>query len=729
MKQLAFSPASMPHDPVPPAQIEVPPPVILQYWGLARHYLWLILAIIAATVVVGIVLTLLVTPRYTATARIEIQREQDNVTKVEGLQSARDGQSQEFYQTQYSLLNARSLAERVARRLRLAQDEVFVREQGWGGTLFEDKNPSSAELHRREEGAITALLKNVVIAPVRGSALIDLSYVSTSPPLSERIANSWVTEFVSQSMDRRFASTADARHFLEQRLQALRERLERSERDLVGYAQQRNIVRLNETRSPDGRTDTTQTLLGSDIEALNTELVTATARRVEAEGQMDAARGGASTADTIGNAAVNVLRASRAQKASDYADLIERFEPAYLPARALKQQIVTLDQSIAKEEQRVAGASTTAYDAARQRETMLRARLEVLLAKLDSQNQATIQYNIYQRDVDTNRQLYDGLLQRYKEIGVAGVGMNTIAIVDPAVMPTARSSPKLMLNLALALMAGLLFAGMTVFVLENLDEGLRTQQQVTEELGIALLGTIPHALEGDPLALVEDPKSVLSEAYMTLRTNLSFSTDHGFPRSVTITSSVPAEGKSTTSYALARLLARTGKKVLLVDMDLRRPRLAKLLALDATRGVAHYLAGDDDWRGMVQDTGATNLFVLPAGPIPPSAAELLTGARFSHLVEQALSEFDHVVFDGPPLLGIADAVLIAKPVEGVVLVIEADRVPVRAIRASVARLRLANARILGAALTRYRGGRARYGSGYDYDYHYSYGAGDRDTVC
>ena len=705
------------------------PPLLLQYWALARRRLWLILSIIAATVAVGIVLILVVTPRYTATARVEIQRQQNNVTNVEALQSDPDGQSLEFYQTQYSLLNARSLAERVARRLRLAQDATFLRDEKAGGILPTTGPEALSAGAARDRAVADILLAHVGIAPVRGSALVDISYVSTSPALSARIANAWVEEFVNQSMARRFASTSDARHFLEQRLQALRERLEKSERELVAYAQQRNIVRLGETRSGDGRTDTTQTLLSADIGALNAELVNATARRVEAEAQVDAVRGGAASGDTIANPAINTLRASRAQKLSDYSDLTEKFEPAYPQARALKRQIATLDQSIAREEQRVASAATTAYDAARRREDMLRTRLDGLLGRFDSQNRATIQYNIFQREVVTNRQLYDGLLQRYKEIGVAGVGTNNIAIVDPAIAPARPSSPKLMFNLALAALAGVILAALAVFILENVDEGLRSPRQVPDELGIPLLGTIPRVREDDLVAVLNDPKTILSEAYMTLRTNLGFVTDHGFPRSLTVTSSVPAEGKSTTSYALALLLARAGRRVLLVDMDLRRPRLARLLGVAAFRGVSDYLAGDDDWRAMVQATGVENLHVLTAGPIPPSAPELLSSDRLPRLVAQTTGSFDHVIFDGPPLLGIADAILIAQPMEGVVLAIEADRVPLRAIRASIARLHHAQVRIFGATLSNYRDSHAGYGYGYRYDYHYAYGADGGKTAA
>lgn len=731
MKQIAHLPVVPSSAPVL-SEGERGPPIVLQYWEIARRYLWLILSIIGVALIAGIAITLLVTPRYTATARIEIQREQANVSNVQALQPEQNAQNQEFYQTQYSLLNARSLAERVAKKLQLAQNQQFLETHHLKGNLFSSTNKkalSREELGARKDQVVDALLRDISVGPVRGSALVDVSYTSPAPALAARIANTWVEEFVSQSMDRRFASTADARHFLESRLQSLRERLEQSERDLVAYAEQRNIVPLAERRSEDGRTSTTRTLLGADIEGLNAELVDATARRVEAEGKMDAVRAGGSNNDTISNVAINTLRANRAEKAAQYADLMVRFDPEYPQARALQQQIAKLDQAIAKEERRVLSATATNYNAAREREDGLRARLDHLLGKLQGQNRATIQYNIYQREVDTNRQLYDGLLQRYKEIGAVGVGTNNISIVDDAIVPKIRSSPKLALNLALALLAGIILAAATVFVLENLDEGLRSPQQVSELLGIPLLGTIPSSQKDEPLEMLEDPKSVLNEAYMTLHTNLGFVSDHGFPRSMAFTSSVSSEGKSTSSYALARLLARAGKTVVLVDVDLRRPRLAKLLEIKAAKGISNYLAGDDDWRNMIQATGLERLSLFPAGPIPPSAPELLHGPRLGNLVQELLKNFDHVIFDSPPLLGLADAPLIAGTVEGVALVIEAQRVPIRAIRASVQRLQSVNARIFGAVLTRYRASLMSYGYGYDYNNFYSYEADQRASAA
>jgi len=703
-------------------------PLVLHYWGIARRHMWLILGFVAAALVLGAIVTLLTTPQYTAQARIEIQRQQANVTNVEGLEPEQTGQNLEFYQTQYSLLKARSLADRVSRNLRLARDVEFLDAHGidHGSSLLSPNSKSNlnpSELRAREVAVVNALLEAIEITPVRGSALVDVSYTSASPSISAKISNVWIDEFVRQNIDRRFASTSDARQFLETRLADLRDRLEKSERDLVNYAEAQGIVRLAETQSSDGRTSTAQTLVGSNLDSLNRELVAATAQRVAAEGHRDAARLSRSNSDTISNSAVNQLRQRRAEMSAEYAQMMEQFEPAYPPARALQQQIAALDRSIIEEERRVLDAGSAAYDAALYRENMLKSKVQELLGKLDRQNRATIQYNIYQREVDTNRELYNGLLQRYKEIGVAGVGVNNVAVVDAATIPSVPSSPNLMINLAIALIIGLASAIAAVLVLENLDEGIRQPQQVVEKLGVPLLGTTPHIEGEEPREVVRDPKSIISEAYMTVRTNLSFATDHGVPRAFSVTSSAPAEGKSTTSFALALMLSRVGKKVLLVDIDLRLPALAKALRLSNEHGMSNYLSGSDNWRAMVQATDLPNLSFLGSGPVPPSAPELLSSGRLSAFIEDALQHYDHVVFDSAPMLGLSDAALVGRAVEGVVFAIEYNRVPIRSLTSSLEWLHDAQIRVFGAVVTKYKSEKSGYGYGYDYVYQYEYGNG------
>ena len=705
-------------------------PLLAQYLHIIRRRKWLILAVLGLSIMAAFVLTLLLTPKYTATTRVEISRQQKNVTNVQGVESDQAGRDLEFYQTQYSLLQAESLAERVMRRLRLDTSTSFWQAHGIDpdrDSLFKSAPAPVAGLSQqqrnsRRDAVVQILLANVDISPIRGSSLVDISYTSASPDLSARIANAWAEEFIAQNVQRRYDSTADARAFLEQRLNEVRTRMEQSERDLVNYASQRNIIPLQTTANPQGRTSQDRTLVTDSLEALNRALVEATADRVQAQARVHHADANPAA---LTNPAIAALREQRAQAAADYARLMVQFEPSYPAARARQQQIQEFDRSIAREEARVRNVASEDYAAAAARENDLRQRVEGLSNTYNQQRRDSIQYNIFQRDVDTNRELYDGLLQRYREIGVAGVSANNIAIIDAARPPTKPSSPHMVLNLLLASLAGLGLAIGAVFVVEQVDEGLHEPTRVQEMLGIPLLGSVPKA--GEDLVISEelnDPKSLLSEAYLSVRSSLAFSTDHGVPRSIMMVSTQPSEGKSTSSLALASVLRRVGRSVILVDGDLRNPSLHTVVGLEKLDGLSNYLAGVDDWRSMIRQL-PNGVDFLPAGPQPPSAAELLSTDRMYALVRHLEGLYDHVIIDSPPILGLADAPLLSKTVEAVVFVVQAGAVAVRGLRAALVRLRDVNAPIIGVILTKFQSHFADYGYGYGFRYRYG---SDRETA-
>lgn len=703
-------------------------PMIREYLIILGRRKWIILAIVAISLLVGLVATLLMTPQFTAASRIEISRQQQRVTNVEGLEQSDRTFDAEFYDTQYELLRARSVAERVAEELRLANNFQFFAAHGidpetteWLGSP--DAAPSRETLATREDAAVGLLLGHVNIAPIARSALVDIAYTSADPTIAASVANEWATQFMTDSMERRFASTADAREYLERRLAELRQRVEESQTQLVNYANDKDIVVLDRVEE-DGRTVSTPTLVQANLQAMNSALAEATQQRLELEARAGAARG--TNADLVNSSTVNTLRQRRSDLEAEYARLMVQFEPGYPAARALQDQIQSLDQAIAREEGRVRQSTQSDYQAAVQREANLRSRVEDLTQRLSLQERDRIQYNIFQNEVDTNRELYDGLLQRYKEIGVAGVAANNIALVDRAQVPGAPSSPNLPLNLLVALFGGMVLSGLAVFALEQFDEGIRDPSQITPLTGLPLLGAIPVTDENVEVAeLVQDAKSEVSEAYLTVRSNLAFSTDHGVPKSLMVTSTRPAEGKSTSAFALATVLARTGKRVILIDADMRSPSVHGLFGIKNDVGFSSFLTGQNDITSLLRETDIANLSLMTAGRTPPSAAELLSGDRAHELIELLTQRFDHVVVDAPPLLGLADSPLLAQAVEGVVYVIEAKGVAARGINLSLDRLRNNNANLLGGIFTKFTGSSVEgYGYGYGYGYGLRYGAED-----
>ena len=323
----------------------------------------------------------------------------------------------------------------------------------------------------------------------------------------------------------------------------------------------------------------------------------------------------------------------------------------------------------------------------------------------------------------TNRALYDGLLQRFKEIGVAGgVGVNNISIVDAADVPQAPSSPRMMLNLALALLAGLGLGTLLALALEQMDEAFADPGELERRIGLPLLGSVPKIVGGaSPRDELLDRKSDLVDAYIAVQTNLAFTTEHGVPRSFAVTSTRPAEGKTTTALALATTLARAQRKVILVDGDMRSPSVHQLGGVDHDRGLSNFLAGDDAIDSLTFAMTDLGFTAMSSGPIPPNAAELLTGSRLSLLIERLLERYDHVVIDSPPVMGLADAPLIAARVEGVIYAVESHGIRSSLVRTAIGRLASANARIIGGVLTKFEARKAHYGYGYEYGY--SYGRG------
>jgi capsular exopolysaccharide synthesis family protein len=690
------------------------PPEILQYWQVVLRWRWVIAGIIAASLAIGLVVTLLMAPLYTARSQIEISREQKNVTNVEGIDRASEARDMEFYDTQYTLLKAESLAERVGMSLKLHERDAF----------FDSHGVSASErVEVRKRQVMSLLQKNVTIEPIKKSKLVNVKYTSRSPELSSRIADAWVREFIGASMDRQFSSNADARRFLEQRLSELRAKLETSEREMVTYASERGIVELSTTRDADGKTQTQQTLASADLEGVNAALIVARTDRIAA--QSKAGSGAAeNSAEALSNGTISSLRQRRGELSADYARLLAQFEPQYPEAVAIRQQIDALDASIAREAARVGASRRQGFAEARAREQALEAQVGDLKAGLDRQQRDSIQYQVLVRDADTNRQLYDALLQRYKEIGIAGaIGTSNISVVDQAKVPRTPSAPSLPLNLAVALLVGLGASLLALFALEQMSQGIHAPEDVPNLLGHALLGNVPLA-DGDPVDALRDPKSYLSEAYFAIRSALAFATAHGVPRSLGLTSSKPSEGKSTSALALAEVIARTGKSVLLVDADLRSPSVHKMFGLKNARGFSNMLTGEDDIGGLVQETGSAGLSVMTSGPKPPNPSELLSSGRLGHVLRMLEARYDHVIVDCPPVLGLSDAPLLGQAVEGLVYVVEPEGAPVRAIRSSIDRVSMLGGNILGIIVTKIDPSKNSYGYGYGYGYgHGAYGYG------
>ena len=703
-------------------------PLLTQALTIVRRRKWVLIGAVVSALLIGLLITLLMTPQYTAKGTLEIQREGSGPVTVPGNDTRAPAVDPEFYQTQIGLLKSHSLAERVASSLRLQDDPRFFETFGVKNEWFENGRATRQAPSRQDRVRMAGgiLLGQLTVDNDRMSRLVEIGFTSPDPVLSKRVVDAWGNSFIETTLARRFDASSYARNFLEKRLAQLRQRIDASERQLVDYASQQGIVTVpgGTSASPGGGTSE-RPLLADDLATLNQQLAEARGERIQAESRLNTP--GTRSTEALQSSTVNGLRQQRAQLAADYARLMTQFQPDYPPARSLQNQIGQMDRSIAREESRVQGSVRNTYETAVARENALQTRLNQLKTSVLDLRRRSIQYNIIQRDADTNRQLYDALLQRYKEIGVAGgIGVNNISVVDRPEVPGAPSSPQLLLNLLIALVAGLVLGGAAAWALEQIDQGLTDPSEVESDLHIPLLGTVPQAAQGTPLELLADRKSAVSEAYVSIQTRLSFATDHGVPRTIAVTSSKPAEGKSTTSFALALSMARSRRRVLLIDGDMRSPSVHNLLAIPNGRGLSTYLAGDGELDGMILPTSYENMSVMTAGPMPPSAPELLSGDRLAQLLAAVRGSFDQIVIDAPPVMGLADAPLIGSNVEGVIYVVEFHSTQKSMVRVALARLAAANIPLTGAVLSKFDARRAHFGYGYDYGYGYGYGDADAE---
>jgi capsular exopolysaccharide synthesis family protein len=702
-------------------------PIIQQSLRIAKRWRYVIIGAIVACVLLALIITLLMTPKFTAVATVEIARESSKVAEFQGVERENSAVDQEFYQTQYGLLRSRSLSERVANQLQLVDSPAFFTQfkSSKNTPAFQvsgNRYPASGRAERQRVAG-EVLLENMAVTPARLSRLVDISFSSPDASFSTRVANAWAEAYIQTNLERKVQATSYGRNLLQRQLALQKERLDQSQRQLVEYASREQIINLPAQGGNNGTVTSERSIVADDLAALNSALTQATADRIQVEARYkQAGRAGAST-EALRNPAINGLRERRAELSADYGRLMVQFEPGYPAAKALRSQIDQLDRSIAREEGRVSGSQLADYMEAKDREGALQSRVNKLKASYLDLRRRSIQYNIYQQEVDTNRALYDGLLQRFKEIGVAGgVGINNISIVDTADLPQRPSSPRLLLNLAIGFLVGLGLGAVIAFAMEQMDEAFADPGEMERRLGLALLGSVPKVADGvSPRDELLDRKSDLVDAYLAIQTNLGFTTEHGVPRSFAVTSTRPAEGKSTTALALATTLARAQRRVILVDGDMRSPSVHHLGGVDHSRGLSNFLTGEDDVASLTFDMTDLGFTAMSAGPIPPNAAELLMGNRLSVLIERLSEQFDHIVIDSPPVMGLADAPLIASRVEGVVYAVESHGIRSSIVKTALARLASANVRIFGGVLTKFEVGKAQYG----YDYGYDYGRSDK----
>jgi succinoglycan biosynthesis transport protein ExoP len=712
------------------------------YWKVVRKRKWTIISFTFIVLIATGVMTFTMDPIYRSTATIQINKENPQIVDFKEIFSINTTEM-DYYQTQYRILESRSLAKRVIQSLKLSENPEFLPKpqssyQKWKGKILASfsgifstpKEDLSSSGTKQEIHLINQFLSRLKIEPIRNSRLVKIHFDSHSPELSLQVADTLASAYIQQNLELRFVTTEKAKEWLTRQLQDLKGKVERADEDLQAFGSKHDIISLEENEN----------VTMQRLTELNEALTHAESERIAKEANYRQIRGKniESLPPILENKLISDLKQAYIQLEAQYVKQLETFKPDHPEMTRLKKQMEILKARLDGEIGKIASGIKNDYESSRRKEALLREAFEQQKTKAMQMKEKAIQYNILKREADTNRELYKGLLQRMKEAGIsAGITASNIQLIDQAELPIAPYKPNKRLNLILALFVGLFLGLGLAFFFEYLDNSVKTPEDVEQVFRLPFFGLVPEISyerrrqmqreTSCPVELITfgHPKSMLSEAYRNIRTSILLSFSGKPPKKIAISSPNPAEGKTTTAINTAITLAQTGAQVLIIEADLRKPRIHKIFEQENGLGLSNFLSGHAELHSIIRKTKIPNLCYILSGPIPPNPSELLSSFVFKGMIECLGEQFDHIILDAPPILGFADAVILSTFVDGVILVVQGGKTPRETLQRAKDVLFQVNARILGVVINRVNIRRSRYdGYGYYY-YRYQYYYGEK----
>jgi succinoglycan biosynthesis transport protein ExoP len=694
--------------------------VLREYLRVMIKRKWIVGGTLAVIFGAALVATLRTTPIYDAVGSIAINKPDPM------LQSLRDSANSgaDYYDptdldTEVRILRSDLLALQVIKQLNLDRMPEFGGHGQSPSSSLELTTDALDPNSARSNAVLGGFKGNLRVVLEPNTRIIDLHFRSPNKELAARVVNTLANTYIEQNFKTRFESTMQASDWLSRQLVDLQMKVETSQEKLVQYQKQHQILGIDEK----------QNITTAKLDELNKELTAAESERMQKESVYRLAEAGdPESAAAVANGTAQgkssentsvLLEKLQEQKADlkiQIAQFSTQFGPSYPKLAQLNNQVQEIDAQQQNEMKKVAGRLRGDYLAALQRENMLRAALEEQKQEDNKLNESAIEYSLLKRDFETNRTLYEGLLQKLKEAGVtAGLRSNNIRPVDIARTPASPAEPNIPRNLGFAFVLGLTSGIGLAFLLEGIDNTVRTPEQAQAISGLPSLGMIPmgskptsdvarellvtSSKEAVELVTLSRPQSQMAESYRALRTSLLLTSLGSPPKTILITSALPQEGKTTTSINVATVLAQKGTRVLLVDADLRRPSIHKTLGMGPRVGLSNVLTGGTTLQqATVRSTQLSNLFILPAGTPPPNPAELLASSQMADLLAEVREQYDHIVIDTPPTLSVTDAVVLSTRMDAVVLVIRSGQTTKPALRRSRDILGQVNARIAGVLL-------------------------------
>lgn len=669
------------------------------------HYRWLIATLLLSGLVIGILHTYLQTPFYRASTKVEIEAQGARV--IRELEVVTQSSDLRAFETAREKMQSRDLARRVAFALNLPQDQRFLAPTPTFSLMnivnrITGSQPS-LELDRltaeqREALAIAKVNNGLSVSLLRNTSILEVSYSHPDPDYAARVANQVVRSYIDQNVDQTSETSDLARQFIQEQVQETKQKLQLSEERLVDYAKSAGITLTGSDAS----------LISENISELNNALSEAMQERLEANRYYAQVQDGNASAlpDVFASKSIQNTKQKIIELRASYQEKLNTLKPEFPEMKRIQAQINELQREIDSEIGAIALSVKIKNDQAEEKVAALKrelASLEVAQSEFQDKN---IQYTILKREVDSNRNQYETLISKLNEVGV-GSELRTVnaSIIDRAVPPGAPYAPDLKKSVAFSLALFAAVAAMVIYLLELMRNTFTVPDQIKDELNLPVLGILPHFADEEQLKKeLDDSKSALSEAYRSLRTSLQFTGTGDSMKTLVVTSSQQAEGKSTTVYKLAHDFAALGRRVLVVDADLRKPRLHQLFRISNAAGLSNILSNvlrQGEVASILHKTANPLITVLPAGTIPPNPVELLMSRKMADALYHMANTYDIVLIDSPPVLGLADAPVLSRLADATLLVVAAKQVTRKSAKNAVARLRHAGGNVVGAALNKF----------------------------
>lgn len=678
-----------------------------EYWRIIHSHKWSIIGIALLFVLV----VFKQRPVYQATASLLIEPESTRIVQIEDVYAVSGDDA--YYRTQVEILKSRALAARVIDKLSLADNPEFLpqKDSGWSFRLNwrewfaawlpaadEGAPDPEAEALAAREALIGDFLDRLKVAPVRNTRFVRISFEAHDPALAALIANTLADTYIESDLDARLEMTKKATAWLASRLEELKKKLRVSEQALQAYREKEKLIDSGGVG----------TLTAEQLQDLRQNLVVAEQERIRAQAavsQVRAAKGDpdklSSIPAVLNDPVVSSLKGAEVDAERRLKILAKRYGAKHPKMAAARADLQEARAAVRKRVSSVIASLVKEYQVALTNERAIRASLENAKDEMQSIHRKSYQLNVLEREVDSNRQLYEMFLRRLKETSQAGDLQKANArIADPAAVPVVPVKPKKRQIVSIAGVLGLLFGIGLAFLLERLDNTFKRASDVEERLGLPLLGAVLHLKLGKgetPLDYARShPQSRFAESIRTVRTSVLLSGLDEPYKVIVITSSVPGDGKSTLAMNLADSLGEM-HKVLLIDADLRRPTVATTWGLDRkAKGLSEFLSQSANASECVHQLDERNVYVMPSGVVPPNPLELLSSRRFKEALDTLGRTFDHIIIDSAPALAVSDALVLSRNASGVIYVIKADSTPYPAAQEGIKRLRHYKAHLIGA---------------------------------